>query len=336
MANPTTPNTAQAAQASADPTKQPTAKTLTPPPFTISALKTNRKYIKILVYGAFGTGKTSFAGSSVDVDGMRDVLMVNAESGTMSIEDAEHIVHRDLIDQVRTKDFKTVALVQEFLIAHCKARDNNDIMGMKRLQARMFSTPDQQIRAEEITEDEDEEGPYRMRRYNTVIIDSLTEVDVFSMYHLLGIQTDMKLDKDIDVAQFAEFRKNNQMMQLLVRAYRDLEMNVILVCSTQFNQDELKRMLWTPSLTGQLKGQVQGFVDIVGFLQVGKPAEGSKEIPRRLFVQPIGQFDAKNRIASFKEPFITQPTMGKIMDAFRQANKNPGKASPKPKDANAS
>jgi hypothetical protein len=138
------------------------------------------------------------------------------------------------------------------------------------------------------------------------------------MYGLLNIQTDMKLDMEkMDVAQFAEFRKNNQMMQLLVRAYRDLEMNVILVCSAQYNQDELKRMHWAPALTGKLAAQIQGFVDVVGYMQVGKPAEGGKEAPRRLYIQPIGQFDAKSRMASFKDPFIDDPNMSKIMAAFK-------------------
>lgn len=309
---------------SVDPTKQASAPTINQAPFTIRPLKSDHRYIKLLIYGPFGSGKTSLAGSAVDVQSMQDVIMVNAESGTMSIEDADYIQQRFKIDQVRCTDFRTVALVQEFLQAHCKARDANDIPRLKALQARLFGYPAEIIEDSKDIEDEyetDENGQItwtkaRLRRYRTGIIDSLTEIDTFSLYQLLGIQTDMKLDKEMDVAEWTEFRKNNQMMQLLVRAYRDLPMNVILVCSNQFTQDETKRRFWTPSLTGKLAAQVQGFVDIVGFLQVGKPAEGSNKIPRRLWIQPIGQFDAKSRIASFKEAYIDDPTLQKIMNAF--------------------
>jgi hypothetical protein len=310
----------------ADPTKPQTNPQLTPAPFRITPIKQSHRYIKALIYGPFGTGKTSLAASAVDVPGMDDVIFVNAESGTMSVQEAEHIVNREYIDQVQCNDFKTVALVQEFLTNHCIARDNNDLRLLKVLQARTFGySPD--IIDEECEEDEynsdDINDPdrtitrARLRKYRTAIIDSLTEVDTLSMYQLLGIKTDMKLDQEMDVAEWAEFRKNNQLMQLLVRAYRNLPMNVIMVSGNQYTQDEIKRFNWTPAITGKLANQVQGFVDLVGYLTNGKPLEGKDEIPRRLYIQPIGNFDAKSRIASYKKPFIDNPTMGKIMNAFR-------------------
>lgn len=304
------------AVAAVDPTKAQTIQARTTPPFAITPLKSQHRYIKCLFYGKFGDGKTSLAASAVDVPGMSDVLMVNAESGEMSVEEAGHIKNRYNIDQVRTTDFNTVAKVQEFLKAHCVARDANNLDTLAKLQSRMFFDGDLS-HAPNIKEDG--EGLYRLRKYRTIIVDSLTEIDTFSMYQLLGIKVDMKLDEEMDVAQFAEFRKNNQMMQLLVRAYRDLPMNVLLVASTQYVQDELKRMHWTPALTGKLSGQVQGFVDVVGFLQTGKPKEGDSSVPRRLYIQPIGQFDAKSRMAAYKDPYIDQPTMTKIMAAWNQA-----------------
>jgi hypothetical protein len=283
------------------------------------------RFIKCLFYGPFGSGKSSLAASAVDVPEMNDILIVDAESGTMSVADAPHIKDRALIDVVRVTDFKTVAYVQEFLKAHCVSRDSLDLNRLKALQARLWGYdlsvideshigPDvvEVVNGQEVTK------KARLRKYRTAIIDSLTEIDTFSMYQLLNIQTDMKLDKEMDVAQFAEFRKNNQMMQLLVRAYRDLPMNVIIVCSSQYTQDELKQMHWTPALTGKLSNQVQGFVDVCGYISTGKPAEGDKTIPRRLFIQPIGRFDAKNRIASFKDPFIDSPSMKDLMGAFRK------------------
>lgn len=318
-----------------DPTKAASAPaTGVAPPFTITPIRQQHRFIKCCFYGAFGFGKTTLAGSAVDVPEMRDVIFVNAESGTMSVEESDRIQNTDKIDVVRITDFKQVAMVQEFLKAHILARDaylkggpgkDAALTRLAKLQSRMFGEELMPVDCIDDEALEDERDPVtgkwitaRLRLYRTVVVDSLTEIDTFSMYGLLNIQTDMKLDMEkMDVAQFAEFRKNNQMMQLLVRAYRDLEMNVILVCSAQYNQDELKRMHWAPALTGKLAAQIQGFVDVVGYMQVGKPAEGGKEAPRRLYIQPIGQFDAKSRMASFKDPFIDDPNMSKIMAAFK-------------------
>jgi hypothetical protein len=78
------------------------------------------------------------------------------------------------------------------------------------------------------------------------------------------------------------------------------------------DQDELKRMYYSPALTGKLRIQISGYMDIVGFMQVGKVPEGQKEAPRGISVHPAGKFTAKCRIASFSDSMIADPTMLKI------------------------
>jgi hypothetical protein len=281
-----------------------------PPPFMVKSAVNKQRWLNMLIYGPFGSGKTTLAASAADVPDMCDVLMVDAESGDMALEDTIRIKNVENIDHIRVENFKQVAHVQEYLKAHCKYRDEGNIDGLRNLEARVKGLNPSDI-----------ESP---KKYRTVIIDSLTEVDTFSLYQLLGIDQSMKLvdnmgeSVELDVARFDEFRKNNQMMQLLIRAYRDLPMNVLMVCSQKYTQDELKRMHYTPTLTGQLAMQVQGFVDIVGHLQVAKidAATGSAVAKRRLYVQPIGNFDAKNRKASFKEAYFDDPTMASIMKAI--------------------
>ena len=289
-----------------DPSKTTGAKTI---PFRITGKpEVGAKYIKILLYGAYGSGKTTLAATAVDVPQMRDVLFLDVESGEMTLDDNPRIDNSDMIDRIRVTDFEQVAHVQEFLKAHCVARDRGDIEKLRALEARVKGLNPADI-----------ETP---RQYRTVIVDSLTEVNEYAMYNLLGLSTDMKLDiEKMDVAEWPEFRKNNQMMQLVVRAYRDLPMNVILVTSSQYTQDEMKRKFFAPNMTGKLANQVQGFMDVVGYLVTGKVPEGGVEAPRRLFVQPTGNFDAKNRRSQFRQAYFDNPDFEEIMSGLGMLKK---------------
>lgn len=331
-----------------DPTKPQTINQISAAPFQITPIRQSHRFFKGLFYGAYGTGKTSLAASAADVTGMDDVIMINAESGTMSVEEAEHIKNREYIDQIRCTDFSTVALAQDFLTAHCAARDNNKVDTLKLLQYKTFRHPpaliedgaeddlweptteeptpidkltDKFVRINPITLQPEKLVKARLRRFRTCIVDSVNEIDTFSIYQQLGIKIDMKLDdaKTDNVAGWDEFRKNNQKMQLLVRAYRDLKMNVLMVTSAKFTQDENNIKHYAPALTGQLAYQIQGFVDVVGYLVNGKPTDKDEgNIPRRLWIQPVGRFDAKCRISTYKKPYFDDPSMAKIMAAFRR------------------
>src|SRR5688500_15167015 len=201
----------------------PTKKSNTPvrtAPFRIRPLGSAEKWLKILIYGSHGTGKTTLAASAADVEDMQDVLLVNLEAGELSIWDNPLVKHPDHIyDTGPITDFETAAHVLDFLRAHCRARDVNDVDRLKELQARFFG---QNI--DEIVE------PIRFR---SVILDSLRELEVYCIYQLLGIdEQNFKLDStdDMEVPEWGTYKKNNQMLQILIRAYRDLPMHVIFCC----------------------------------------------------------------------------------------------------------
>lgn len=253
----------------------------------------------MLVYGVHGAGKTTLAASAADVPKMRDVLMISADKGEMVIQDNDLIKNPDLVDMIPMTNFKQLSFVKEWLTAHCRYRDDNNEKALRQIQSQIWNP-------------EDPSGE-RLRRFRTVIIDTLSELDAYSMNELLGIHEDFSITGDMPAAEFKEYKQNHLKMHLLVRGFRDLPLNVICLVQRSYEQDELKKYKFSPALTGKLSSQVQGFFDVVGFLAASQPTEDAPA-PRRLYVQPIGgSFDAKNRRASMKKAWIDNPTMPIIM-----------------------
>lgn len=265
------------------------------PSFIIRTAKTSYKYLNLLIYGDFGVGKTQLAASSQDVPEMQDVLFIDIESGGRTIEDREDI------DVVGIDHFSQFARVYEFLRMHCQARDANDIEKMRKLES-FFKTTDPN-------------NPYVVdtpKRYNTVIVDSLTEVQKYCMYQLLGVRVgEFALDMEPENPQYAEWNKSTEMIRLLVRSFRNLNMNTIFVCSRIEDQDERKRFFYAPALPGKLSNEVQGFFDAVGYYISGAATEGG-QIQRRLYLTPGQTFKAKNRFSKFNGTHLDNPTMSDI------------------------
>lgn len=285
-----------------DPSKATNAKTVSAP-FKIEMFHQRQSWLKALIYGKHGAGKTELLATAVDVPEMNDVLFISAESGDLTVQGSPRIQNKEKLFIVPATTFKQVAHIQQFLQAYCIARDANDVPKMRRLFSQVTG----------INEADIVDPP----RFRTVIIDSLTEVEVYCVHQLLNYtQADIMKGDDMEVAGWPEFRKNNEMVKMLVRAFRDLPMHALFSCAESWSQDEQKKFHYTPALTGKLSAQVQGFVDLVGWITVGTPTEGKVEAPRRVFIQPIGggpKFDAKNRLPAYKEAFFDNPSMADIV-----------------------
>lgn len=272
------------------------------PPFSIDTPNPNSsRWLNLMVYGKPGAGKTTLLGTVADVESMRDILYIDAESGNLAVEDNNRIKNPEFLTQnrVRVTSFKQVAMVHDYLKAHCKYRDENNIDKLREYEAWLRGCS-----VDDIVEP---------KRYHAVLVDSLTEIDIYCTYGLLGITQDKVLhgeSSDIDVARFDEFRKNNQMMQMLVRAFRDLPIHFLASCGQVYAEDELRKRYYSPALTGQLKMQIPGFFDIVGYMLIGK--DGENQV-RRLYINPVGNFEAKNRRSVYKKDYFENPTMADIM-----------------------
>lgn len=286
------------------------------------------KYLNVLAYGQAGMGKTTLAGSAVDVpetlyssgfcpedSESSDVLFVSAEGGDIVFENNDRINHPERIDIMFASRIEQVQKVYEWLATHITMRDKNDEAQLRKLQNIAFFGLENKDIDEAAAEQMGlellgKEGMGRLRRYRTVVIDSLTDVEAANMNHIMGIaDKGFDIGDDIQVAGYGEFRKNNNTIQQLVRAFRNLSINLIVICGQKYQQDEMKRFHYGPWLTGQLATQVQSFVDIVGYMVDSvHPSDQTKEI-KKLYVRTVPQvkFDAKCRIAAFKKHSFDDP-----------------------------
>lgn len=283
------------------------------PSFEIQSNVNAVRYLKALVYGEYGSGKTYLMGSSVQVPQMRDVLLISIEAGELTLYDPDNPMPFHLIDIVNVHDYKTTGRVYDFLKLHCSVRDEASQgdeeakINLLKLQNRLMpNVPD----------------PDRLRLYRTVIIDSLAEVEANCMMQLLGVGSESMIDEEVAAEGWDEYRRQRSMIHRLIRGFRNLPMNILFTCPRHFRENEQKRRIYGPMMTGKLSNEVQGFMDLVGHLVVGSIAETAvaegEEIPdavaaRRMYIQPGPRHAAKSRFTRYKKPYMDNPTMLTIM-----------------------
>ncbi len=279
-------------------------------PFFIEKISTRRRYLKALIYGGYGAGKTHFAGTSFFIPTFRDILFISAEAGDLTLVQLGQ-EFLDNVDIVTVQDFTTFARIYEFLQLHIRFRDSNDTDNLKKLQDVVMPS-----------------GSDKLKKYHTIIIDYITEVQRYCMKSLMGWDPKTAtLDVSPDSPEFKQWGQNSAVIINLIRAYRDLGINVIMTCSQKEERDESKRRYFYPNLPGKLSNDAQGFFDVVGYLAVGKapeakPGDTLKASPRRLFLSETQFFNAKSRIAGNVQ-WIDDPTVEKLLTTREQVIPSP-------------
>lgn len=293
------------------------------PLFVMRPVAEIEEYQNILVYGDFGSGKTHLAATAALVPEMLDVLYISLEGGEKTLKEIQRQMKAKGVDPARlmvipVTSYKQYSYVFEFLKTHIQFRDAGDDDRLRQLEAQVKGYPAEILRdVEKLCELIP--NPLKIK---TVINDSITEAQKYCMYQLLGIDpAKQKLDAEPDAPQFAEWGRSREMIQFLVRRFRDLPVHSIFIAGHNVEQDAKKQFHYDLMLPGQLAKDVRGLVDTVGYL-MAIPMEGGN-IGRRLFLVP-GMYSgahlaAKHRYGSnLKGLWVDNPNMQMLYDLGKE------------------
>ena len=120
--------------------------------------------------------------------------------------------------------------------------------------------------------------------FDSVAIDSISEIAEVCLGH------EKKINKDPRAA-YGEMQTT---MAEVIRSFRDLPKHVLMTAKLEKSQDEMGRILYSPSMPGNKTGQsLPYFFDLMLALRVEKDAEGVSQ--RALMCDSDGLWQAKDR-----------------------------------------
>jgi phage nucleotide-binding protein len=136
--------------------------------------------------------------------------------------------------------------------------------------------------------------------FESVVLDSISEIAEVVLSH------EKKINKDGRAA----YGEMDVQLSEIIRAFRDLNMHVLMTAKLEKQQDEMGRMLYFPSLPGNKTAQkLPYFFDEVLALRIEKDEEGKTQ--RALMCDSDGLWLAKDR--SGKLEAWETPDLGEII-----------------------
>ena len=138
------------------------------------------------------------------------------------------------------------------------------------------------------------------KQFASVAIDSISEIAEVCLGKEKAIAKDPR-------AAYGEMQTT---MAEIIRSFRDLPKHVLMTAKLEKAQDEMGRMLYSPSMPGNKTGQaLPYYFDIVAALRVEKDAEGVTQ--RAMMLESDGMWQAKDR--SGKLAAWEAPNLGEII-----------------------
>jgi hypothetical protein len=158
---------------------------------------------------------------------------------------------------------------------------------------------------------------YDKNPYKTIIVDSVTEVQKFCMGQVMREVVAKNSERDPDVPSVREWGKSGEQLRRLVRGLRDLHCNTIYTALRNDEKDDNGKIIKTyPGLPGQLKGEVSGYVDLVGYMYQKEVVRGGERSNQTLLLtQGTEKQIAKDRSGQLP-PIMVAPTMQQVYDSI--------------------
>lgn len=153
--------------------------------------------------------------------------------------------------------------------------------------------------------------------YGTIAIDTFSELQQLDLGEIM-IQFARINDKiDPDIPDMRGYGKSGAHMREIVRCFRDLPCNTIFTAHSETDRDNNMRLINKIKLTGKLKVDIPGFLDIVGFYFT--EMEGDELVRKLQFVKTETTM-AKDRTGAF-DPLEINPTIPSLWDKLQISNK---------------
>lgn len=152
---------------------------------------------------------------------------------------------------------------------------------------------------------------------DTLVIDSITELQKKLMDSIVAQHPEVKRPYG-DGLTVGDWGYNTERMRRFIRMARDLDMNVIFTALAMDEKNEMTGAVKTlPKMSSKLSADVCGYVDIVGYLYVDNVTdEDGESVPvRRMLVQPVGMYYAKDRSGALGN-VIDNPTFPGIYNTI--------------------
>lgn len=255
--------------------------------------------LKQMWYADYGVGKTTLAGTVIEVPELMPALMIDFEGNTDSIESRCNYLgtNEEGIDKLNSLEAGSKNKI-DVLRCRCVDRtflggelDTTGLEAYKQALGYLFKG--------------------NQAGYESIIIDSQTAYDYWAMNWIMKKYPLKSGRTNENIPEYPDFRKLLMMHCDTFYLLEDLPIHVFVTaqCQAETTKDGTVTGHW-PRLTGQARQAVGGILKQVCYLRVNKTSN-----KRVLHFQPYGDYDAKDCSEGGKfGDKLEEPTLRKIYD----------------------
>jgi hypothetical protein len=160
--------------------------------------------------------------------------------------------------------------------------------------------------------------PKKKFPYGTVGFDTINELQSLDLSEIMQGFSKINDKIDPDIPDMRGYGKSLSHMREIVRCFRDLPCNTIFTAHSETDRDNNMKLINKLKLTGKLRTEVPGFLDIVGYYF--SEMEGDVLVRKLQFMKTETTM-AKDRTGAF-DALEINPTIPSLWDKLQLTNKD--------------